>query len=193
MKINCKYFVKFHSFSEPQYLSPLQPSFQLYYSTLGCVYLYLASLPCCLNRNDADTVSFPEWTASNDSLGVKQWTIFLSCTTTHTSKYLQLFMWFVWHISLWPTKLHFELNHLLVSKIESIRQELKQFARNETNQGLTFHILFAQCCRATMFRNLFLLMSATDACRLCVSQITHKSRPKEQSNDLFKFLFRNIH
>jgi len=43
MKINCKYFVKFHSFTDPQYLSPLQPSFQLYYSTLGCVYLYLTS------------------------------------------------------------------------------------------------------------------------------------------------------
>ena len=26
------------------------------------------SLPGCLNRNDADAVSFPEWTASNDSL-----------------------------------------------------------------------------------------------------------------------------
>jgi len=30
--------------------------------------------PGCLIRNDADTVSFPEWTASNDSLGVKRFT-----------------------------------------------------------------------------------------------------------------------
>jgi len=43
MNVNRKYFVKFHSFSELQYLSPLQPSFQLHSSTLGCAYLYLTT------------------------------------------------------------------------------------------------------------------------------------------------------
>jgi len=43
VKINRKYFVKFHSFSEPQNLCSLQPSFQLYSSTLGCAYLYLTT------------------------------------------------------------------------------------------------------------------------------------------------------
>jgi len=43
MKINRQYFVNFHSFSEPQYLASLQPSFQLYSSTYGCAYLHLTT------------------------------------------------------------------------------------------------------------------------------------------------------
>ena len=43
MKINRKYFINFHSFSEPHNFSSLQPSFQLYSSTPGCAYLYLTT------------------------------------------------------------------------------------------------------------------------------------------------------
>jgi len=40
-----------------------------------------------------------------------------------------------------------------------------------------------------MFRNLFMLMSATNAYRLSVSQIAHKSRPEEQPMSCASFFF----
>ena len=83
MKINRKYFFIFHSFSEPQYLSSLLPSFQLYSSTLGCAYLYLTARAAWIEMMQIQYLFLSEPRQTVHYFVVLYY-------TTHTTKPLQL-------------------------------------------------------------------------------------------------------